>query len=559
MRALLNSTEAKTGIVVIIGLCLLTFVLNYPAFFGYWRWDDPSILFHIHRYSFWQDFLTPEVWQEFSPSNLTPWLSLSFEVDLILFGLNSGLFYLHQLLALAAVAFALYCTLCLWVLQRLALLGACLFLSGAPVVVVAQQLMTRHYIEGAAFCLLALALFVQYLRQAKLTFLLLSAVCYLIAVTAKETYVPLVVMLVFLPEKSLTDRIKAATPHITIAACYTLWRGYMLGSLSGGYTESASIFSIVNFSDVASTFLRLPALLFGSLWPLATAFYLALVAGYIYFSRGRMSLVFLTVLLILIPMVPLVSFPGINIADRYLFLPWLGFCFSLAFFSDRVLLSMPTKLANSTVMLIYPLLAVIFTVSLFSAIRLQSTVRALGEEFDAHGEFIWQSNQGQAFFPTDILLASYWYVSDLIAFRESLTGESNSPAPIIDPVLSASSATGIWRYQDSCTCLQNTGDSLTVLRQTRLANVDNTAALSLSFEYSSGYFDWKFGPYANGQYHVVSDQLGLLPVPRSGRLRVDIAPQTEFYLRYTSAEGWVTYSESQRIEPDGQRVIWERN
>jgi len=85
-----------------LALLALTLVVNAGVFDANWRWDDTQILLHSHQYSFWQDFTRPQVWQQFSPANLTPWLIFSFEVDMILFGLTPAAFYLHQLLAIAA-------------------------------------------------------------------------------------------------------------------------------------------------------------------------------------------------------------------------------------------------------------------------------------------------------------------------------------------------------------------------------------------------------------------------------------------------------------------------
>ena len=160
-----NLLKAGLGLLLMLALVLL---VNAGVIGANWRWDDSQILLHSHQYSFWQDFTRPEVWQQFSPANLTPWLIFSFEVDMILFGLNPTLFYLHQLLAIAAAAFMLYSCLRLWCLPVFAAAGAALFVLGLPTMLVAEQLMTRHYIEGLVFALVAVYAFVLYLRTAKL-------------------------------------------------------------------------------------------------------------------------------------------------------------------------------------------------------------------------------------------------------------------------------------------------------------------------------------------------------------------------------------------------------
>lgn len=552
-----RSSEFK-HLVALAVLFLLTLSLNFSAIAGYWRWDDPSILLHIHRFSFWEDFLSPAVWQVYSPSNLTPWLTFSIELDLISFGLNTSLFYVHHLLSLAAVAIALYLALSLWTRFAFALSGACLFLVGTPGLIIAQQLMTRHYIEGMVFCLAALICFVQHLRHRKTLFIVASAGLYLAAVTAKEVYVPLVVLLAFIPESSFINRLKALFPHLAIAAAYTLWRGYMLGSLGGGYTASENFLTTITVGDVTSAILGFPQLLFGSLWFLFVCLYLVLVVTYVYLTRSTLKVVAITALLILLPMVPLVSFPGITIADRYLFLPWLAVCFSIGFFCDRICLAISQSTRARYARLVYGCLASLMVISLLPGLATQSVVEAYGREYDATGAFIWDRSDDFAFTPSSLVLASYWYVTDLNALKLRLDPRASSPLAIVDPVLHDPVQAELWVFEESCECMANTGQLLPELRQERLSRIDDTAALSLNYEYRDGYFSWNFGPYTSGQYHLVSEQLGLLPAPASGRLRVNVATGTIFYLRYTAPEGWMSYSDPQTIIPDSTRVYWER-
>ncbi len=166
-----ENSYVDVGLIVLMGLVFFGGALS-----GDWRWDDPQILLHLHQFSILSDFIDPAVWQQFSPANLTPWLIFSFEIDLILFGVNPSAFYLHQVLALIAAAVALYALLRLWVGNYHALFGALLLLAGAPSFVVIEQLMTRQYVEGLVFCLLAVFCFVQFLRGRRNLLLLLAAV-----------------------------------------------------------------------------------------------------------------------------------------------------------------------------------------------------------------------------------------------------------------------------------------------------------------------------------------------------------------------------------------------
>ncbi|MDP2381037.1 MAG: hypothetical protein Q8M35_11250, partial [Pseudohongiella sp.] len=213
-------------------LLLLAVLLNAGVFSAGWRWDDPSILLHAHQFSIVQDVLDPAVWQQFSPANLTPLLILSMEIDLILAGMSPWFFYLHQVSLLAAAAFLLFVLLRLWCEFRFAVAGSVLFLCGLPTMMVAEQLMTRHYAEGLVLALLALYGFVRYLRTGALSILVLAVLAYVLAVMAKEVYVPLPAMLLCLPEASWQKRVRASAPFFGVLLFYALWRSWMLPSVT---------------------------------------------------------------------------------------------------------------------------------------------------------------------------------------------------------------------------------------------------------------------------------------------------------------------------------------
>ena len=382
-----------------------------------WRWDDPSILLHLHQYSIVQDFINPEVWREFSPANLTPWLIFSYELDLILFGLNPGAFYLHQLLVLAAVASVFYITLRLWVRGAFALAGSALFLMGAPGITVAQQLMTRHYLEGLLFCLLSLLFFVQHLRRGSRPLLILSLLFYLLSVIAKETYVPLVLLLAFLPEGNFTRRLKSAIPFFITVLCYSLWRLYMLGTPTGGYVDSSEYLSLSFAGQVLTSFSRLPMLMFDAFWPLVLLLYIALAATYALICRSMLLLSLLVALLVFLPLVPLVSSPGINLADRYLLLPWLVMCFSMAFFSDRLVQSLSRRHKMPTAIGITTMLAITMVITVSAGLGVQGMVMNVGREYDVQARFIMANDNTLGFVPSATVISAMWFVNDLIELK----------------------------------------------------------------------------------------------------------------------------------------------
>lgn len=547
----------KSALVALL-LVLLALALNAGVFGASWRWDDTQILLHAHQYSIWQDFTRPEVWQQFSPANLTPLLILSFEVDLILFGLNPVAFYLHQVLALAAGAFMLFMCLRLWCDNFFAIVGSVLFLAGLPVMLVAEQLMTRHYAEGLVLALLALYGFVRHLRTGQRSALVLAVIMYALACTAKEVYVPLPALLLFLPEGGTRRRIRAVLPFFAVTVFYALWRFYMLSSLSGGYADSSSYLSAAFIAQVLQSFAGFPALLIGPRWPLAIFLYLALLVGYLFIRRRTSWLSLLTMALVLLPLAPLVSSPGITLADRYLFVVWAALSYSIAYIANTVCLSVLDHNGRplaAAVLTVVPLLLILV---LWQSVPVRQTLADVGKEFDVQGEFIWQQDASVGFVPSGNVLPAFWFVTGMRDFKAGL-GAGTSPQPVVDDwYLADSGVDRLFIWQRDCECMADISAQV----PQRLAEVESglraEAPLTLRYAYQGGYFSWEFGPYPAGTYHVVSDVVGVIPAPPAGQLRATLADNAPFYLRYTSPEGWFTYSELQHIVRDGPEVTWSR-
>lgn len=560
--------------IALAALVLLTLVavINTGVFDANWRWDDTQILLHSHQYSFWQDFARPEVWQQFSPANLTPWLIFSFEVDMILFGLTPAAFYLHQLLAIAAAGLLLCMCLNLWCRAVFALAGSVLFVAGLPAMLVAEQLMTRHYVEGLVFALAALYSFVMYLRTGRKAVLALALLMYVLAVTAKEIYVPLPALLLLLPDGNWSARFRASLPFFAVTALYALWRGYMLGSYSGGYVDSSEYLSLAFVGDVLASFARFPALLTGPGWPVFVLLFLALWGVYVARRQRVPWRALLIAALVLLPLVPLVRSPGIVLADRYLLLPWVIVCFALAWCADKLLVgrnkaagaSSKARAATAAtpvpvMMLAGTVMPIVLIVTVLHALPVRQALASVGTEFDVQAQFLWQNEGTHAFVPSGNVLPAFWFVTGLADLKARISGQG-SPMPMVDDIyLAQQPDTRLFTYDVNCQCMRDVTGAIPERLAQHRARLRADAALSLSYHYQQGYFSWQFGPWQDGSYHVVSDTLGVLPLPPAGQRRVTLSNNAPFYLRYTSPEGWVTYSELNRVVREGAAVEWSRS
>ena len=539
-------------------LLLLCLLLNYSALMGNWRWDDSSVLLHLFQYSLVDDFIKAEVWREFSRTNLMPWMVLSYQVDLHLFGLKPNLFYIHHLFALTASSMALCYLLSLWVRKPFAVLGAGLFLLSTPSLVVAQQLMTRHYIEGLLFCLLALIFFVKFLRKESKRYLVMSVIFYTLSVTAKEIYVPLVVLLPFLPESNIRSRLVATLPFVMVVSVYIIWRNHMLGTLTGGYTQSDIFLTAAFIPEVLQSFTNFPALLYPTNWVLFSLAFISLLAVYCYLSRSKLMLSSLVLLLILLPLIPLVRSPGIVGADRYLFLLATAISFSIAYYADAVVgthLQQRPKLKMLCLTIVFP---VFVFVSFSSGMETRKGLLRSTAEYDVQADFIWNNNASVAFEPSQSLKASYWFVSDLIDFKQRLLVGETAAVAVPDGLFLLDSIESLYVYDHSCECMQDISGQLSDRRNQFSASLNTTAPLSVEFQYSENGFSWQFGPYQEGMYSIVSNVLGVAVIPSSGRVSSSVKNGASMYVRYESPQGWVTYSDELRVVHNGPAVSWSR-
>ena len=199
----------------------------------WWTLDDFYCIRFLHEHAPLSYLFSPDLWRQHRM--FTPLLLLSYQADALAFGFRPQPFYVHQLAALAATAAALFCVLRLWLVPRVAFAAALLFLLGAPVVAWVPELLVRHYVEGLLCALLSVACFIACVRGKRPGLSLLSAALYFAAMLAKEVYVPLVALLLLLPEGDLRLRVRRARPHFVSLVVYLVWRYAMLGTFAGGY------------------------------------------------------------------------------------------------------------------------------------------------------------------------------------------------------------------------------------------------------------------------------------------------------------------------------------
>ena len=211
-----------------VGLFL---TVNVRALGSFWTYDDPCLLASALRHGGWAHFVDPAAWRALSGSVLMPWTLLSFRLDAALFGLVPRGFYVHQLVAGLALLAVAYVVLRRFLGAGVSCLALALLALATPTHALVQLLMNRHYVEGTILVLGALAFYCRAVesRSGRWPWAVAGAGLYLAATSAKEVFVPLVVVLPFLPVGALRERLRASAPFGVAAAVYAAWRTIMLG------------------------------------------------------------------------------------------------------------------------------------------------------------------------------------------------------------------------------------------------------------------------------------------------------------------------------------------
>ncbi|HEX8152483.1 MAG TPA: hypothetical protein VF698_05125, partial [Thermoanaerobaculia bacterium] len=210
----------------------IVWILYRKALRLWWTYDDANTLRLSTEHTIRQIFFDSNVW----PQKLfTPLLYAWIELQAWLWDLDTVRWYALHLVALSLTAIAFYAVLRLWLGALAAASATVLLLSATSIAALAPQLNGLHYFAAIFFGALATIAYVRALRSDRVALTFAAAALYLVAMLARETIVPLVVLLVFLPERDARTRIRFAIPPALTLLVYLVWRWSILGTLLGGY------------------------------------------------------------------------------------------------------------------------------------------------------------------------------------------------------------------------------------------------------------------------------------------------------------------------------------
>lgn len=524
-------------------LLSFVFLMHLPALGGWWTSDDPQVLLQAVRTTPFEVLFDADSWRVLSTSSFTPLVTLSFEADLALFGLEPLFFYQHQILAICLIAllsFLLLERLCGRILA--ALVAAAAAVSPA-MAIGATTLMVRHYLEGLALALaalLAIRLLDPALRRVGRAYV--PALLYLFAMLAKEVFAPLPLLFIAdLRSRGATWRAVAMRliPSALAAAIYVAWRSAMLGS-GGGYG------SVVDLRDLVSLPARLGAIVAPHLapWVFWTLVVAALVAAIVGARRApRLATLWLaaTAVALFIPLVPVAG----ELQARYAIVP----AFAAVLLIGAALAFLPRRVA---IAIGAALLAASSISGRLAHRELERSTRAMVAE----GRYVWSAPSSA---PPLLAGSPAWYLEglrDLRAHRQ----EGDAPlyflsryaleVGVVEPeevVTSEGGSSELRRLEP--------GEILSIVRSRELR--DQTLPLRLRLVHRGSVVSWEVGPTPGHFIWMSWPELDEYVIPPAGSRRVPKAVGVDrFLVRREEPGGRWTVSPPLVLPADGGGVTW---
>lgn len=548
-------------------LLAMTLLLYFQALSGWWTYDDPLHLKEAIQYGPDQYFFVPYIWQGYQGGFFTPLLTLSYDLDYSLFGLNPTLFYGHQLASVALAAFAFYLLLSLWVSRSVALLGAMLLLVSPPLALGAHWLAIRHYVEGLALASLAFHAWGMALRRQSAAWCWWGAILYLFAMLAKEVYVPLAGLMMLVPERTWRERLRFSWPLWASLAVYLAWRFWMLGGQFGGYGLLSTNWEAVPDVVIVATLL-LPLMyflkLFGLNW-MVPVWIGVLGAMIVVWVRAepvkRLGLAIAILVLVSMPLVPIATDirpEAIPQQQRFVIVPAAALIMLLLLGVSRI--GSVTK-ERSFLLIIPILMGAGFLTQSFTILKSWEEPEIQKKE----GMFLLERMPEADILAVSSRDTNFFYRG--MDWLRAYLGGGKAPTAVYGGYFGLNTdfeiqqlSQRIYRYDPSCQCIRDATSEVISERQKILDHVVKRP-LSVSMNWGRGAVAWDLGPYKTGKYFLLAGQR---PDWYSGFRKVhthgSIAYMLEGYMRvvYESPEGWITISPEFHVNlAENGRFDWD--
>lgn len=539
--------------VVCVSLVGLTWLMHGSAMAGWWRFDDSLVLaFVLEQPNPLTHFFAPETWRALGVPFFTPFLTLDFTVSRIFFGVEPSGFYAQGLGFVVLAGWMTFLLMRQYVSRAAAWFSAALFVCGTPTTVVAQQLMSKHYVVGLVFAMATLMAWRIAVARRSGAWAWLASGLYLAASLCKEIYAPLPLVAFALDLSPWRDRLRLFWPWVAAALAFVCWRAVMLGHWIGGHSDG--LHEGWGWVDSIALF---PAVFWGA-GALAGTAAAALAAGLWLGMHWRVASGLAVAVCAAIALPFLASRLTLDPADwRLAFLPWWVACllagggFEVVRGKWIAMLPWVGSWMQCLVLLLGGGLCLTLTV-----VHAQASLKALAPQltaFDVQGRYYWEAVDGQAYVPAGHLngyLHAQWGLATLREFA------GKGPGPLAIPFLEMAPTLGsglvVRRYSALCDCME-----VLDARGPVAAEVGEMARFSIARDANA--LRWDLHAVAGEQCYWAFPQWGGgFAVPCRGALHWDLP-----YLKGDMTAVWRLPSGAWRMTPlqgfpaSGENVVYE--
>jgi hypothetical protein len=535
---------------VLSSLLFFTALMHGDVIHAYWRLHDGDLLLFALQYQPLDYFFSPDTIARQS-THLTPWNVLFYDINLFLFGISPRGHYLHMMFLLWVSSALTYMLLRMKFCKSCSFFAAMLFLAGLPTVEAVQQLMSGHYLTGLIFTQLAIFLYLRALEKNNNQFLAIAGgFFYLLATACKEIYVPLFIVLFFINFK---HNFKALWPFLLVAILYVLWRFFAVDTFIGGYTPDLNT---LNPLQIAREFLSIPFILFGRQWySFIVIVLLSLLLLHTLIKKElSFSLLIVSVIAVLLPLLPLTIYPGLDSGNnRYFYLLWWGISVLTA-----IMLSHYTTKRGQFFSLLVGVFILGATVSYAAQYKNNYLIHFLtyGEQhyhFVTAGPDSKADDKGVVFLLVEGKLSNYWkkVLKAMLKAHELENKSSDRKVKIVDlpelyELIKHNKNSAVYQYHLKNKKIEKINHLLPVkfnrLRRHFVKDVD----LSIKLFFDSEKLKWELTPRLQGSYKIyfkhVSGHLNVVTVNSEGVIPYPSGARINFYVVYFSPQGWITAS-----------------
>jgi len=483
----------------------------------WWTYDDANMLHTALEHSTGEYFHSAAVW----PQKLfTPLVMVWYEAMIALFGLAPATWYVPHLVFFALSAIAFYFALRLYIEPTPACVGALLYVAAVPVCSLITELSGIHYFQAVLLGSLTTIAYVHALRANRIAWSVVSALLYLVAMLAKEIAIPLIAVLLLLPDRDLRARIRFAIPHALAVAIYFAWRYAILGVLLGGYGWAVE--------DRLALAVALPKkivlALAGANVTLGIIALAVIAIGVALGMRSRraVALIVVAIAVAILPALPVSK----EMQRRYAFATAVTLCAAFAVGAKR----------KTALLVITPILAIAANRQEWAhefgrTQRMADEARFFYDLRDglirqpivppaAMGELQWLKTQIGHRSPN-----ASWFYDDIVLCESGIAGKR------------------VYGYQPGERMLVELTSDLAAIQRRSCGSIRANAPLRLEFHHRHDALFWTFGPYTEGRWRVLmSNALLGYDVPRIDGYSLPGMQGITLRVRYESPAGWVTYS-----------------